>query len=167
MRAARPSSVLGWLSWVCGAAPSGGPLVGYTRRAQRMAGDLPETLSPLLAVCVVPRTWSKGGTSLTRSRGPLQWPMNPCHKRKGEDMDHSESQPTTQPNHASAEERQRTTASYCTSCADSEMLNRSCVSHRLVVTSSLRQPLKVASRSGSGRHCRSASRARGLSESRK
>ena len=71
--------------------------------------------------------------------------------------------------HANRHIRQQraTRAIYCTSCADSEMLNRSCVSHRLVVTSSLRQPLKVASRSGSGRHCRSASLARGLSERRR
>ena len=53
-------------------------------------------------------------------------------------------------------------------CADdSVMLKRSCVSHRLVVTSSFRQLLKVASRSASGRHWRSASRARGLSDSRR
>ena len=39
------------------------------------------------------------------------------------------------------------------------------MSQRFVVTSSFRQLLKVESRSESGRHCRSASRARGLSDS--
>ena len=47
------------------------------------------------------------------------------------------------------------------------MLKRSCVSQRFVVTSSFRQPEKVTSRSGSGRHWRSASRARELSERRR
>lgn len=47
----------------------------------------------------------------------------------------------------------------------SESAKRSWARQRLVAASSLRTGEKVASRSGSGRHCLSASRARALSES--
>ena len=49
----------------------------------------------------------------------------------------------------------------------SERLIRSCARHRLVAASSRRTDENVASRRGSGRHCRSASRARALSLSLK
>jgi hypothetical protein len=45
----------------------------------------------------------------------------------------------------------------------SERLIRSCARHRFVAASSRRTDENVASRRGSGRHCRSASRARALS----
>ena len=49
----------------------------------------------------------------------------------------------------------------------SVMLKRSCVSQRLTDTSSFNTVMKVLFRKASGRHCRSASRARKLSDSRR
>ena len=53
----------------------------------------------------------------------------------------------------------------CTGSTLSDRLISSCAKQRFVAASSRRTEEKVASRRGSGRHWRSASRARALSES--